>query len=187
MKSVTRYYVCMRKYLYILCGIAFSGKSTLAREISQHTGATYISRDNIFIELEKALKQKLKLKKLSQEDDDRIWKESFILVHTDIDKMLKNGKSVSYDDVNLTFSERELARKLALDNDAIPIIVHVDTPEPITRQRIIRNKETNERHQVSERNILEAINQFEPPSKSEKPIIFKYDDDLKIWLQALPH
>lgn len=39
--------------LYIMCGLAFSGKSTLARKIAEHTGSKRIAFDELWVEKDK--------------------------------------------------------------------------------------------------------------------------------------
>ncbi len=42
--------------LYIMSGVGFSGKSTLAKKIAEYTGATLVSQDGLFFEKEKEWK-----------------------------------------------------------------------------------------------------------------------------------
>ena len=39
--------------LYIMCGLAFSGKSTLARKIAEHTNSKLIAFDKLWVEKDK--------------------------------------------------------------------------------------------------------------------------------------
>lgn len=39
--------------LYIMCGLAFSGKSTLARKIAERTGSRLIAFDKLWVKKEK--------------------------------------------------------------------------------------------------------------------------------------
>lgn len=41
--------------LYIMSGVGFSGKSTLAKKIADHTDAALVSQDGLFFEKEKEL------------------------------------------------------------------------------------------------------------------------------------
>src|SRR3990167_7901222 len=54
----------MVKILYIMCGVGFSGKSTLAKQIAEHTGAVLVSQDALFFEKEKELN-------LDQDSDEK--------------------------------------------------------------------------------------------------------------------
>jgi len=40
------------KTLYIMCGVGFAGKSTLAKKIAEYTGATLVSQDAMYFEKE---------------------------------------------------------------------------------------------------------------------------------------
>ena len=41
------------KKIYIMCGLAFSGKSTLARKIAERTGNTLIAFDKVWVQKDK--------------------------------------------------------------------------------------------------------------------------------------
>lgn len=56
--------------IFILCGEAFSGKSTLAEKLSERYGAKIVGRDKIYF----AIDDILALEDTPEEDDSALWK-----------------------------------------------------------------------------------------------------------------
>lgn len=100
--------------LYLLCGIPFSGKTTLAKEIVRKLGYTRIDLDDIKFELHGT---DVKDEELKQEDWDVIYQEMYKRIKTS----LKEGQTVIHDTGNFTKYERGLVRKIA-DKLNIPTI-----------------------------------------------------------------
>jgi len=73
-------------------------------------------------------------------------------VHREIDKRqvayLKEGKTVLNDNAWMKREWRAGKRKIARDLGVETKIVFVDTPEQVVRERWLRNRWTNERHDV---------------------------------------
>ena len=78
--------------LYIMCGLAFSGKSTLARKIASHTGSKIIAFDKLWVDkdkekpIHKGVKGWRFIRKVAQDA---------------IARTLQAEKSVVYDDNNV--------------------------------------------------------------------------------------
>ena len=79
----------MAKTLYIMCGLGFSGKSTLAKKISEYKNAALVGQDAIYFEKEKELDPTL----TSAQEWELIWNIAIERVISELEK----GKSVVYD------------------------------------------------------------------------------------------
>lgn len=77
-----------------MCGLAFSGKSTLTRKISEHTRSKIIAFDKLWVE---------KDKELAVPKGNEGWKFIRRVGQEEIAKALKEGNSVVYDDNNVRF------------------------------------------------------------------------------------
>lgn len=163
--------------LYIMCGVGFSGKSTLAKKISEHTGAILISQDAMFFELEKNLNLNL--------DSDSDWKTLLGVCKERIRENLSAGKSVVFDNTNTRFEHREEIRGIANSLGVKSVVVFLDTPLEVQKERQLKNKETGERHDVKQEYLDQAITELEIPNESENVFSFKPNDDLKQFLSAL--
>ncbi|MES2213669.1 MAG: ATP-binding protein [Patescibacteria group bacterium] len=161
--------------LYIMCGVGFSGKSTLAKKISERTGAILVSQDALFLEKEKELN-------LDQDSDDQ-WRMLLEMCKEKIYQYLSEGKSVVYDSTNTRFEHREEIRKVAEPLGVQTKIILLDTPIEVQTERQKKNLETGERHDVKQEYLDQAIAELEIPAESENTLTFKPDDNVEDFLQ----
>lgn len=162
--------------LYIMCGLAFSGKSTLARKIAEHTGAKLIAFDKLWVNTEKE-------KPISKDDDG--WKFIRKVGLNEIAKTLSEGTSVVYDDNNPRFEHREEVRDIARKLGVKETVIYLNTPMETIRARETTNKITGERHEVEIGNLQKVAQDFEAPTSRENFLEFTLATDLNEFLQKL--
>ncbi len=163
--------------LYIMCGVGFSGKSTLAKQISEYTGAVLVSQDAMFFEKEKELN--------IDQDSDKEWAMLLQMCKERILENLKQGKSVVFDNINTRVEHREELRQLAQSAGATAKVIFLDTPIEVQKERQIKNKETGERHDVKQEYLDQAIEELEVPTDDENVLVFKPDTHLESFLSLL--
>lgn len=163
--------------LYIMCGVGFSGKSTLAKKIAERTGAALVSQDEMFFEMEK-------IQKIDQDSDDE-WRTLLEMCKQRILENLQQGRSVVFDNINTRFEHREEIRAVANQTKAQTKVVFLDTPIEVQKQRQLKNKETGERHDVKQEYLDQAIAELEPPTESENVLVFRPDTNLEEFLSSL--
>ncbi len=166
------------KKLYIVCGVAFSGKSTLSKKIADYKKVTLVSQDTLWFEK----KKELNLDSDSDEDWDKVLQLSKALVRD----ILMKGDSVAFDDISLKYSDRESLRNLAKECGAESVLVYLDTPRSVQQERQNKNLETKERHDVPKHLIDWGLEELEIPQDSEKAFIFRPETDITDWLNKLP-
>jgi predicted kinase len=160
--------------LYIMCGVGFSGKSTLAKKISEYTGAVLISQDQLFFEKEKELGLDI--------DSDNSWQILLNICKEQILSSLKAGHSVVFDSVNTKYEHRQEIRDLARIAGVKSKVVFLDTPIEIQRQRQENNKTSKARHDVKQEYLDQAISELEIPKLEEEVLTYTTDttfDDFK--------
>ena len=157
--------------LYILCGLPFSGKTTLAKKITEHTGSKLIAFDQLWLELEK--------------EGDEGWRLVRSVAKERIAEGLKKGRSVVYDDTNVRFEHREELREVATQHGAIAVVVYIDTPSVIREKREKENLLTKRRHAVEPVNSKKALDQFEESGLPENVTVFSVGNNLEEWLEKL--
>lgn len=135
--------------LYIMCGLAFSGKSTLARKIAESTGGKLIAFDKLWVE-------KDKVSPVPKGDEG--WR--FI-------------RKIGQDEVARRFNSR-------------PIVVYLNTPLDLIRDREATNKVTGERHEVEPENFQTVLEQLEAPEANEDVLEFTPDMDIEKFISELP-
>jgi len=160
-----------------MCGVGFSGKSTLSKKIAEYTGSVLVSQDGMYFEK----KDELNI----DQDDDNQWQMLSGFCHERILENLKLGKSVVFDDVALRFEHREKLRELARSVGANTKVIFLDTPIEIQKERQMRNLITKERHDVEQRYLDQAIAELEIPTENENVFVFRPDTDLNKFLAEL--
>jgi predicted kinase len=163
--------------LYIMCGVAFSGKSTLAKKIEEYTGATLISQDALFFEKEKELNL--------DQDSDKQWRMLLDMCLERIKENLSAGESVVFDNTNTKFEHREELRVVTESVGAKTKVIFLDTPMEIQKERQEKNLETGERHDVKQEYLDQAVKELEIPGENENTIVFKPDSDLESFLKTI--
>lgn len=163
--------------LYIMSGVGFSGKSTLAKKIAEYTGATLVSQDGLFFEKEKEWN--------IDQDSDEQWRMLLDMCLERIRQLLSEGTSVVFDNTNTRHQHREEVRQVALAIGAEPVVVFLDTPIEVQKERQERNRITKERHDVKQEYLDQAIAELEIPGEDESVRVFKPDTNLEEFLKTL--
>jgi predicted kinase len=166
----------MTNKLYIFCGIPFSGKSTLTKRIAEQKSYTRIDLDE---EKFKLYGDSIQDAELQQKD----WGVIYQATYKEVEAVLKVGQTVIYDTGNFTKYERDLVRHIADNLNIETLTVFVDTPEDIARQRLIANRQTNTRFNVTDQEFEEAVAEMEPPDKNEPYFSYSYDEPDDVWLE----
>lgn len=163
--------------LYIMCGLPFSGKTTLAKQIAEKTDAKMIAFDWIWAEKKRELTP----------DVDKVEEWKFILreAYIRIRENLLSGNSVVYDDINVRKEHRDVLRKIASACNASFTIIYLNTTMKTIRERETRNKTFKERHDVASVNFEKALAQWETPTSEEGVRKYKPDQNFNDWLLKL--
>lgn len=159
-----------------MCGLAFSGKSTLARKIANYTGAKIVAFDKLWVE---------KDKESPIPKGDEGWRFIRKIAQNKVSKALKEGVSVVYDDNNPRFEHREELRKVAAEARARVTVIYLNTPIEIIREREAANRSTGERHEVEPENFQTVMEQLEIPTIQENVMEFRPEMNIDEWLRNL--
>ena len=160
-----------------MCGLAFSGKSTLARKIADRTGSKLIAFDKLWVEKEK---EQLVTKGAQG------WRFIRKVAQEEIANTLKGGQSVVYDDNNIRFEHREEIRQIARNLRMNSVVIYLNTPMELIRKREQINKTTGERHDVEPENFQTVLEQLEAPTANEEVIEFTPTTDIEKFINELP-
>ena len=163
--------------LYIMCGLPFSGKTTLAKKIAEKTGAKLIAFDRIWAEKKGELIP----------DIDKVAEWRFILsvAYKRIRETLSANRSVVYDDINVRKEHRAALQTIAKETQAAFVIVYLNTPMSEIKSREARNKTSKKRHEVASVNFNKAIRQWQAPTGEAGVVEYKPDTDLGVWWRNL--
>jgi predicted kinase len=164
--------------LVLICGLSFSGKSTLAKAITTKFGYEEIDVDEVGAKLYELNMDDERLEEL---DWDRVYNEADRLIGT----RLRSGATVVDASRNFTKQERERAQQVAMRSNAQLVTIYVDTPEEIARQRRLSNKTSRARRDITDAQFDEIVQIMQPPTEDEKPLVFHHADDVDSWLPVL--
>lgn len=149
--------------LYILCGLPFSGKSTLAQKLVKRKNFTRIDIDEILFEM---FGNDVNGEAIGKTGWDKVYHE----MYKRIDETLKQGRTVVHDAGNFTRSERELAKQIADKQQITSLTIFVDTPRKKCQERLMKNRQTKERFDVTDASFDEAVRELEIPDKDENTL-----------------
>jgi predicted kinase len=164
--------------LYVMVGAGFAGKSTLAKAISDALDIALVSQDAHYFELR---------------EKEPNWGEALYeregfkeMIRDRIRVALAAGRSVVFDNTNLTRQERNELRGLAEAAGAKAVVVFLDTPETVLDERQARNTVTKERHDVAQHYLDDAKRKLEPPAADEHAYRFTPGMDAAAFIATLP-
>lgn len=163
--------------LILICGTSFAGKSTLARHIAARFGYPEVDVDETKFELFGPTVA-----------DDALKRADWDRIYGDTDRRIADhlgaGRSVIDASRNFSRAERDSARAICRAHGATLVTVFVDTPVHVTRERLLVNRRSEERRDVTDADFADIIAAWEPPAEDEHPIVFRYGDDVPMWLEA---
>lgn len=162
--------------LYIFCGIPFSGKSVLAKELAKTKNWERIDLDEVKFEL---FGDDVKDEDLIQDQWDQVYQKMYDKIQTS----LEQGQTVIHDTGNFTKHERQLVRDIAEKLDIPSTTIWVKTPEKIALERLKANQEAKDRFEVSEVSFWKAVDEMEIPNDNENVITFDGISSTTEWIQ----
>ena len=161
--------------LYIMCGLAFSGKSTLVKKIAEYTGSKLIAFDKLWVN---------KNKEHPVPKGAKGWKFIRKVSQGKITKALKSGFSVVYDENNIRFEHREELRNVAKKFGVTAVVVYLNTPLELIKEREAINKTTQQRHEVESENFNAVLDQLQIPTTQENVREFKPEFNFIEWVKT---
>jgi predicted kinase len=162
--------------LYMMCGLAFSGKTTLAKAIAKATGSVIVSFDDIYIK---------EVPNFAGVDKVETWRITRRIGEDEIARLLSSGKSVVYDNTNARKEHRDFIRGIADKSKAKTMTIFVNTPIDLIRERQRKNKFSKERVDVNAEDFNEVLQQLEPPVGEENMFEFIPETNLEEFLDTI--
>ena len=142
----------MKPTLYIMCGLPFAGKSTLAKRIANEVGCEIVEID--------AIKTSLGLRDVWQEMRAEDWQTIFDEAIRRIRAELIAGRSVIHDSANQTRASRDILREIAAALDCESKVLFVDVPFETVHARWLENKQTGVRMDLPDWAVNGGIKQL---------------------------
>jgi len=157
-----------KPWLYILCGLPFAGKTTLAKEMVKCLGMKRVSIDEINGE------------RGVWNDDTGMspeeWTKTYEEAYQRIATFLRQGESVVDESANFTIEQRNHLRAIAENYNAQAYVIFVDVSLAEARRRWRENRQTAARNDVRDDDFAHIVEYFEPPVENEN--VLRYDGSL---------
>jgi predicted kinase len=163
--------------LIFLCGLPFAGKSTLARALIAHTGARLIALDMVNSERGLGLN--------GAEITPAQWDATYTEVYRRIETALLAGERVVYDETCFLRAQRDTVRAIAARAKATAQLIWVMVPEATTHARLLVNRQSGLRHDVSDENFALVLTRFEAPTPDEQPLRYDGAIPAEEWLATV--
>jgi len=162
------------KTLYLMCGLPFSGKTTLARKIVERLQCTYISLDNINAE-----------RGLWGGDGILIeeWERTHALARERLATWMVTEKDAVVDDTNNLRWLRDRWRAAARSSGYRTVVIYLGIPHTELATRRRANQVTANRKGITEAVWAEHVSNFEPPAADERVLRFGLTEDAESWVK----
>lgn len=147
--------------LILMCGRSFSGKSTVAQRIAEALEVEIVGLDSINEERGLAGGEGIPIEEWVRANQEAARR---VLLG------LKSGKRMLVDDTNSPRFIRDDWRAVAASEGAGFVLVYVDSPEHIIRERLASNRKDLVRHDVADAVMDKHLEDFEPPDILENPL-----------------
>ncbi|GAB3920540.1 hypothetical protein GCM10029976_006240 [Kribbella albertanoniae] len=161
----------MAPRLVLLCGTAFSGKSTVARTVAPRLAATVVSLDEI-----NARRGLWGGDGIPVEE----WIRTNTEAHAETRALLTAGTSVVVDDTSSPRFLRDGWRALAADVEAQFTLLYLDIDHATILARRAANQTSGKRQDVTDEVLTQHLADFDPPGPDENPVRLS-SIDLESW------
>lgn len=161
--------------MYILSGMSFAGKSTLAQKIAEAKSIPVIDPDEASRERGLGLHGEF--------IPEEIWQQIHAEAKSRAREILRSGKSLVYDTTALVKKERDDLRNLAIENGAIPIIIVVNITKEEAYKRWKENSVTKQKYAVHIDDFNMCADGFQFPDKNETYLVYQAGEDIENWIK----
>ena len=169
----------MPPVLIAMCGLGFSGKSVLARSLSEELGLRVLSYDTEIY----AVQRHLVPPGLSAAEYDFVQD----IAREQIGAILATGESLIYDDLLLERDDRRKLAAVVQDQGARLVIVYLDMPLAVINQRLVENPRPGTRPEIAAAKLQLDASLLEPPDRAERAIYVRPADavaDVVTWIRV---
>ncbi|BAU12953.1 shikimate kinase [Leptolyngbya sp. NIES-3755] len=161
------------KTLYLMCGMPFSGKTTLAKSICQALQCSYISLDEI-----NEARSLFGGEGIPIEE----WEKTHAIANEQLRQWMPSGADIVLDDTSCFRWLRDRYRNLAEQYHYRMIVIYLDLSIDEIRSRLQQNEMIQTRLGVKAEIINEMWNTFEPPRSDEVTILYTPDQNIDQWI-----
>jgi predicted kinase len=163
--------------LFILCGLPFAGKTTLAKALQERLGFARVDMDEINARKGVGLHGEA----IEQVEWDRTYAESY----RKLEQWLQAGQSVLFDAANFTKAQRDHLRSIAAKHGASAQVIYLDVPESEARRRWLQNRVTHQRYDVRNDDFAHVVTYFDVPTPDEHVLRYHPSQPVDEWIEQI--
>lgn len=163
-----------RPILYILCGLPFAGKTTIAQKLVQKFSMHHIEVD--------AIRRERGIGIEGQTISERAWERIFAESYCRLVAALRRGENVLYDATNYDKGVRDHLRELAYQQGAVTAVIYVATSADVANQRRQHNETIRQRRKVADEDFNEVVTGFEVPAEDENVLWYDPSTPIDEWI-----
>jgi predicted kinase len=164
--------------LFIMCGLPFSGKTTLAKEISQKLNLKMIAYDWTWARVKPE-------NQVPDPDNLPEWNSVLNLVLAEIKSQLQQGHSVVFDHINHKKIDRDKLREIAGQSGAKFKIIFLNISPEIIATRRSENLVAKSRHHVTSVNMEKVFSAWESSGKEADVIEYLPEKNSDNFIKSL--
>jgi predicted kinase len=160
--------------LYIMCGLPFSGKTTLAHALANQCGFIHLDLDAL-----------ARAKNLFPEEgiNDEQWGYLFSEAYQQLAILLASGKSVVVDAVNFDRAGRHRLRTIAQQSGSSVHVIYINLSIQEIERRRQANQVISQRPPVQDKDFVELATEFEIPTIEENLLIYDGMQSIPEWIK----
>lgn len=162
--------------VFLMCGLTFSGKTTVAKRIASEFGCDYLGLDDINDERGLWGGHGVPIEE---------WQRTHEIALARLRARLDQGGCVVVDDTNSLRWLRDRFRAVADEGDHDVALVYVTAPLEEIRERMAQADRTGARRPVSGEVFQRHVESFEEPGTDESPVVYRSGENLHELLGAL--
>jgi predicted kinase len=161
--------------LYLMCGLPFSGKTTLAHALADRYGFVHLDLDAL-----------ARARSLFPDEGvrDEQWGEIFDDVYQQVAAILAGGESVVVDAVNYDRAGRDRFRTIAQQSDSPFYVIFINLSLQEIERRRQANQATPVRPPVRQQDFVELATEFEVPIPKENLLIYDGTQSIPEWIET---
>lgn len=164
--------------LFVLCGLPFSGKTTLARALARQLQLEHIEVDAVHWERGILAEGR----PLGPPD----WRAAYLRSLRRAARALRQGRSVIFDATSHRRAQREQLRRLAQANGATMTIIYLDLPLAEINRRRAGNHQVPQRPGIPDAEFNRVAQQFEPPQPFDEVVVrYTAQPSFEQWIAQL--
>ncbi|UFS59930.1 AAA family ATPase [Subtercola endophyticus] len=160
--------------LILMCGRSFSGKTTVAQMLGAALSAEIVSLDSINEERGLFGGQGLPIEEWIRTNEEAARRVTTILTG--------RGRVV-VDDTSSPRFLRDNWRTLAATTASKFVLVYLNTPENVARDRLLQNRRESHRNDVLDEVMADHLDGFEPPDADEECLTTSSASEEMSWLR----